>query len=153
MNKIFEIIRKKPTLFILISVAYLLVVGLLKWRFKPPVESLVYLGGGFLGVYFLDFAEAFFNLTPSPFRTILFAGLFTAVSFFVVTSSGSLLATGLVLSLYLTIVLWLVGEWRVAGSLNSWYRMVAGSVSPQVQRWVLVAFVALFLLETYMFVR
>lgn len=153
MNKIVELIRRKPLLFLLITLAYLVSVGLLKWRLRPPIESVMYLTGGLVGIYFLDIAEVFFDLTPSPFRTVLFAVLFAIVSFFVVTSSGSLLATGLVLSLYLTIILWQVGEWRMTGSLNSWYRMVAGPVTVATQRTVLIVFVVIFLAETFLFVR
>lgn len=153
MNKIVELIRRKPLLFLLITLAYLVGVGLLKWRLRPPIESVMYLVGGLVGIYFLDIAEIFFDLTPSPFRTILFTGLFVVVSFFVVTSSGSLLATGLVLSLYLTMILWQAGEWRMTGSLNSWYRMVAGPVTRATQRTMLIVFVVIFLTETFLFIR
>ncbi len=153
MSKILQIIFKKPLLFILLSVAYLLVVDLLKWKFKPPIESVMFLVGGALGIYFLDIAELFFNLTPSPFRSVLFLGLFSAVSFFVVTSVSSLIASGLVLSLYLTMLLWQVGEWRVVGNLNSWYQMVAGPVTLDIQRWIFFGSIGLFLIETFLFVR
>lgn len=153
MNNIVEIIRKKPFLFLLISLAYVIIVGLLKWRLRPPVDSLWFLGGGFLGVYFLDIAELFFNLTPSPFRSVIFLGLFSVVSFFVVTSAGSLIASGLVLSLYLCLILWQAGELKVAGNLNSWYQMVAVPVTAQIQRSIFWGFVALFFIETFFFVR
>lgn len=153
MGKLVEIIRRKPFLFVLISLAYLLVVGLLKWRFKPPLTTLLFLGGGAIGIYFLDISEVFFNLSPSPFRSALFMGLFAAVSFFVVTSSGSLLGSGLVLSIYLTLILWQIGEWQMAGNLNSWYRQVEGLVAPSIQRWGLIFFLFLFLIETALFLR
>lgn len=153
MNKLLAIINRKPLVFIIASLVYLVLVGFLKWAFTPPLAGLWFMAGALLGIYFLDAAEAFFHLTPSPFRSIVFAGGFVLVSFFVVTSSGSLLASGLVLSLYLTMILWQIGEWRVAGNLDSWYRMIAGGVDQQVQRWVMVLFVVLFLAETYLFIR
>jgi len=153
MGRMLETITKKPFLFVLLSLAYVVVVGLLKWRLKPPVESVMFLVGGALGIYFLDIAELFFNLTPSPFRSVVFLGLFAVVSFFVVTSSGSLLASGLVLSLYLTMILWQVGEWNVAGNLNSWYHMVTVPVTGAIQRWIFWGLVGLFLVETFLFVR
>lgn len=116
------------------------------------MEALWYLVGGIMGVYFLDIAEVVFEVFPSPFRGIVFAALFAVVSFFVITSSTNLLGQGLVLSLYLTMIFWQIGEWQVAGNLNSWYRMVAGPVSVGSQRWILTAFITLFLVETYLFI-
>lgn len=132
VSKIQTIIQRKPAIFLIISVAYLVGAGLLKWQIQPPIWALAYLAGGLLGVYFLDIAEVFFNLQPSPFRTIVFQALFILVSFFVVTSSGSLLAIGLVLSVYLTILLRQFFEWKKPAVL---------------------AMIAIFLLETALFIR
>jgi len=153
MNQIIQIIKRKPFFFLLTSISYILLTGFIKWTVRPPLEALWYLLGGFLGVYFLDLAEEFFRLSPSPFRTIVFTAGFALVSFFVVTSSGSLLAIGLVLSLYLTIILWQLGERQVKGNLDEWYKLVAGPVDTRTQTWILIGFIALFLLETYFFVR
>ncbi|MBI5448956.1 hypothetical protein HY948_01415 [Candidatus Gottesmanbacteria bacterium] len=153
MNQVMEIVRKKPLLFLLVSFCYLFVLGLLKWWFTPTIETLWFVLGGVIGIYFLDGAEVFFHLSPSPFRSIVFSAAFVIVSLFVVSSSGSALASGLVLSLFITLILWQVGEWRVRGNINEWYRMVAGPVAANMQRWGIVIFVALFLLETYLFVR
>ena len=153
MNKIAEIINKKPLLFLLVSLSYLFVLGFLKWRLAPTIEALWFVIGGVLGIYFLDGADVFFHLSPSPFRSIVFAAAFVVVSLFVVTSSGSMLASGLVLSLYLSLILWQVGEWPVRGNLNEWYRMIAGPVPAGVQRWGVVLFIVLFFVETYLFIR
>ncbi len=153
MDKLLAIVRRKPLLFVLSSVVYVLLVGFVKWQFAPPLTALWFLLGALIGVYFLDAAEVFFALNPSPFRSMVFAVGFVVVSFFVVTSSGSLLASGLVLSLYLSLVLWQLGEWQVTHSLNQWYRMVVGPVSISAQRWILLTFVALFLVETVLFIR
>jgi Flp pilus assembly protein TadB len=153
MNQIIQIIKRKPFFFLLASIGYLLVAGFIKWTISPPVSALWYLIGGVVGIYFLDFAEAFFKLSPSPFRTIVFAVGFAMVSLFVVTSSGSLLATGLVLSLYLTIILWQLGERQIKGNLSEWYRMIAGPVDSRTQNWILIGFIVLFFIETYSFVR
>ena len=153
MNKLLELVKRKPAFFLFLSLAYLFAVGFAKWQIKPPPVALWFVAGGLLGVYFLDAAEVFFALTPSPFRSIVFVGAFMAVSFFIVTSSGSLLASGLVLSLYLVLILWQVGEWQIRGNLNDWYRMVAGPVSGNTQQWIIVAFTLVFLVETFLFVR
>ena len=153
MDKVKEIIRKKPLLFLLVSMVYTLAVGILKWKLTPPRVSMLYLLGAGAGVYFLDGAEAFFRLKPSPFRSVVFMALFAVVSFFIVTSSGSLFATGLVLLIYVSLILWQIGEWRVMGSLHSWYRMVAGPVTVSTQKWVMMTFIAIFFVETYLFIR
>lgn len=153
IEKVKEIIRRKPLFFLLVSLGYLVLIAFLKWNMHPQWETLSFLAGGILGVYFLDIAEVFFELSPSPFRSIVFVGAFVLVSLFVVTSSGSALASGLVLSLYLSLVFWQIGQWQIQGNLTDWYRMIAGVVDIRVQRWILVSFVALFLVETFVFIR
>lgn len=148
-----EIIKKKPVLFLAVSVGYALGVGILKWKIAWPPGAFLYFGGAVLGVYFLDAAEVFFALTPSPFRSIIFMAAYAVVSFFVVTSSGSMLGAGLVLSLYLSLLLWQVGELQIKGNLNSWYGMVAGVPTADQQKWILIVLVCIFLIETYLFVR
>lgn len=151
MDKVQAIIKRKPIFFLVISLIYIVALGFLKWQIHPTINSLYYLAGGLLGVYFLDIAEEFFGLTPSPFRSIIFAVLFVVVSLFVVTSSGSMLTAGLVLSLYLSLVLWQLGEWQINGNLNSWYRMIAAPVTVAVQKWLTVIFIFFFLAETALF--
>ncbi|MBI3577283.1 hypothetical protein HY086_04560 [Candidatus Gottesmanbacteria bacterium] len=153
VQKVEELIKRKPTIFLIVSLTYLVAIGLFKWQIHPPFLGLAYLAGGLLGVYFLDIAEVFFSLTPSPFRTITFQALFVLVSIFVVTSSGSFLATGLVLTMYLTMLLWQVGEWKVSGNLSGWYRAIAAPVPVPIQRSILIAAVVIFLLETALFIR
>lgn len=153
MQKILEIIQRKPPHYILIGLVYLLAVGMLKWHLVPPVDSLWFLGGGILGIFFLDAAEVFFNIRPSPFRSIIFVALFALVSFFVVSSSASFLARGMILTLYITLLLLQIDEYRKCGNLESWYKMVSGAVSLGTQQLFLVAFGFVFFVETYMFIR
>ena len=152
MDKVRAIIKRKPLLFLIASVLYLVVLGFLKWQIHPDLSSLYYLTGGLIGVYFLDIAEEFFAVQPSPFRSIVFVVLFVLVSFFIVSSSGSLLATGLVLSLYLSLVLRQVGEWQVNGNLNTWYRMLAAPVTVVMQKWLVAVFIGIFLIESVIFI-
>lgn len=145
MNKLLEIIRRKPIIFLIVSLGYLLIIGFIKWHVAPPVAALWYVAGGAIGVYLLDAAEVFIAITPSPFRNILFTFGYVVVSLFVITSSGNLLAQGLVLSLYLTLILWQIGQRQVTGSLADWY-------PPFFANWGLPVFIALFLLETLIFI-
>jgi len=153
MDKVKALIANKPRIYLYASAGYLLVVLLARWLFHPSLDALWFLIGGAVGVYFLDAAEMFFALTPSPFRSIVFQSLFAVVAFFAVTSSTSTIGGGLVLSLYLQMLLWQVGELRVTGSLTSWYRMVAGPVNLATQKVFLIGFAVLFLIETYIFIR
>jgi hypothetical protein len=153
MEKIKAIIQRKPLLFLLISTAYLLLIGFLKWNVHPTAGSVTFLIGGLLGIYFLDIAEVFFALQPSPFRSIIFVAGLIIVSLFVITSSGSMLASGLVLSLFLTLLLWQVGEWELHKNLNDWYRMIAGPVDVKTQQWILWATVVICIVETFLFIR
>lgn len=148
-----ELIRSKPRIFVYITSVYLLLLVLLKWLTNPSLDALWFFLGGAIGIYFLDAAEIFFGLQPSPFRSIVFGALFAIVAFFVVTSSASMVGIGLVLSLYLQMLLWQVGEWRVNKNLDSWYRMVAGPVSASTQRTILIVSFVIFFVETILFVR
>ena len=153
MDKVRELIRNKPRIYLYASIVYLLIVILLKWVRHPSPDAVWFLIGGGIGMFFLEAAEIFFALRPSPFRSIVFGVLFSVVSFFVVTSSESPVGIGLVLSLYFQMILWQVGEWRIRGNLDSWYRMVTDVVSPATQRTVSIVFACVFLTETILFIR
>jgi len=152
MEKIKAIVQRKPPLFLLISIGYLLLAGILKWNIHPNFSSLTFIIGGLLGIYFLDIAEVFFSLQPSPFRSVVFVAGLIIVSLFVITSSGSMLASGLVLSLFLTLLLWQIGEWELHKNLSDWYRMISGTVSNKTQQWILWATALIFIVETLLFV-
>ena len=153
MNKITAIISRKPLLFLFISLAYLILVGFFKWFIHPPLGAVWFILGGVIGVYLLDATEVFVAITPSPFRSIVFAGAFVVLSLFVVTSANSMLADGLVLTLFLSMLLWQLGQWQITGNLNAWYRMVEGPVSVSRQKWGMIIFAALFVVETLLFLR
>jgi hypothetical protein len=153
VNKIREIIRKKPPLFLIVSLVYLLLVAIIKWNIHPTPGTWIFIAGGLFGVYFLDFAEEVFGVQPSPFRSVIFAGGLALVGVFIITSSGSVLASGLVLSLYLSMILWKTGEWELHKNLNDWYRLIAVPVPVRLQLYLLCGFIVLFLIETMLFLR
>jgi hypothetical protein len=148
-----QIVARKPAFFVVVSLGYLVVVGLCKWFIHPSLDTLWFIIGGVIGVYLLDAAEVFFAINPSPFRSIVFAGAFVILSLFIVTSANAMLADGLVLTLYLTMILWQIGEWQITGNLNAWYRMIEGQVSIQRQKWGMIIFAVLFVVETLLFLR
>ncbi len=148
-----QIFSRKPLFFLFVSLGYLIGIGFIKWFIHPPFGALWFIIGGVIGVYLLDAAELFVAVNPSPFRSIVFSGAFVLLSFFIVTSSTSMLAIGLVLSLYLTLLLWQLGQWQITGNLNSWYRMVEGPVARALQLWGMIIFAIFFVVETLLFLR
>lgn len=153
MDKVQALIRQKSRIYVYVTLVYLLSVGVLKWILHPSIDALWFFMGGAIGLYFLDAAEVFFALVPSPFRSIVFGTLFAIVAFFVVTSSSGTIGSGLVLSVYLQMVLWQIGEWKLNGHINGWYRMIADPVSPSTQRAILIGFCLFFLIISYLFIR
>ncbi len=148
-----SIIRAKPQWVTLLITSYILIIGVLKWRLSPDLSTVAFLLGGIVGIYFMDMADAVFMIHPSPFKSIVFTFLFAAVSFFVVTSSGSRFAAGLVLSLYFTLLLAQADEWQQRGNLNRWYTLIRGTPSVRMQQWIILG-TALFLAgEILVFIR
>lgn len=153
MEYLRQILHRKPRLLLVISVVYLCIIMILKWWVAPTWARVWFLGGGLLGVYLLDIVESFVALSPSPFRSVIFLALYLVVSFFVVSSGGSEFGSGMVLAVYIQLLLWQIGQWRLQGNLSSWYHMVAGPVAVSVQRSMLILFGVLLLLESYIFIR
>lgn len=153
MEQVKAIIRQKPRIFIYSTLVYFLAVMVIKWIAHPSLDAVWFFLGGAIGLYFLDAAEVFFALNPSPFRSIVFGALFSIVAFFVVTSSTGTIGSGLVLSIYLQMLLWQAGEWRMKGNIDSWYRMVAGPVPVATQRTILIISAAVFVIVSFIFIR
>ncbi len=125
---------------LLITLIYLLVLTFWHWGLKPNLGILFFLAGGFLGIYFLDLADALFALSPSPFKNVLFQAIFVPFTLFVLTSSGSLFGAGLVLSIFLSMIYsqWLT--YRQNGNLNSWFGVIKREIlvkNQQIYLWVM----------------
>ncbi|MFZ2025624.1 MAG: hypothetical protein WAV51_05075 [Microgenomates group bacterium] len=153
MQKLVSFLRCKPFFFFWITLIYIVFVYVVKWNIHPTIQAGLFIVGGLIGMYFLEAAERFVHLNPSPFRSIVFVALFLAVSFFVVTSSVSYIASGLVLSIFLTLILWQFGEWSTAKNLHRWYVMLADPVSPRAQVWILCFEFVFFVFQTIIFIQ
>ena len=153
MQKLLSFLRCKPFFFFWISIIYIVVLYFFKWNIHPTMQAALFIVGSLIGMYFLEAAERFFRLNPSPFRSIVFVALFSAVSFFVITSSVSYVASGLVLSIFLTLVLWQYGELATLKNLNRWYLMLADPVSSRMQIGVLYIQLLFFILQTVIFLK
>ncbi|MBI4999543.1 hypothetical protein HZB97_02110 [Candidatus Gottesmanbacteria bacterium] len=133
----------------------------MRWRLSPRLEILFFLGGGILGVYFLDLAEMVFKISPlgvnprgepSPFKNVLFQTIFVPFSLFVLTSSGSLFGAGLILSIFLAMLL---GQWQElsrSGNINNWFWIVKSDFPPKTQQIYFAVMSGIFILFTLMFI-
>lgn len=148
-----RIILRKPPVFVLVPFAWAIFIIAVKWGIYPVLPSVLFLLGCGMGIYFLDLAEVFFRLNPSPFRSVVFLTGFTIVSLYVVSSAGSSLASGLVFAIYLTLILWQTGEAIILKNFDSWYEMFVGTVNRSVQWGIYLAFIFIFAFETWIFLH
>jgi len=153
MQKLLSFLRSKPAFFFWLTLSYIVFVYLVVWNIHPVGNAALFIGGSLIGMYFLEAAERFFHLDPSPFRSIVFVVLFSAVSFFVITSSVSYVASGLVLTIFLTLMLWQFGELATIKNLNRWYLMLADPVKTRTQIIILYTQLVFFILQTIIFLR
>jgi hypothetical protein len=147
------IVENKPIFFQAVTLGYLLIMTLLKWQIRLTLTTAYFVVGGIIGLYLIDIAEAFVELRPSPFRTWLFCYGFIIVSLFVVTSSGSYLASGLVLSMFITLIIWMGGQLHLTANTDSWYQMLKSPAPRRNQGIQYGVFILIFLLETFLFLR
>jgi len=143
---------------IVFTLIYLLSLTFLRWRMNFKGEILFFLGGGILGVYFLDLAEAIFKRgvgesgAPSSFKNVLFQAIFVPFSLFVLTSSGSLFGAGLVLSIFLNMLFEQGKELKATGNLNSWFRIIKRDFSLGTQRFYFLLMLGIFVFLSSLFV-
>lgn len=153
MQGVLRIFQKKPRFFVALTIGYVVCVIVARWNIHIRWETAWFIAGSMIGTFLLEAAEEFFHLQPSPVRTIVFVVLLAALSFFIITSSGSVFASGIVLCIFLTLLCWQIGEWRIAGNLDRWYQMLADPVSVRTQKLLTACFIAIFLVETLLFIQ
>jgi hypothetical protein len=153
MEYFLQIVRGKPLFHFLIPFLYFVAAGFFKWTIHPTWMTLFFALGALMGIYFLDIGEKFANITPSPFRSVVFFGLLAVVMLFIVSSSGSAFASGLVLTVYLTLLLWFGGDFRQEEDLNKWFTQLADPIGKSARNVMLGVSIALFVLASVLFVR
>jgi hypothetical protein len=104
LKKIWQITAKKPPVIVISCVLYIIIIAVLKSKFNLSIAPLLFVLGGLIGIYLVDIAEAFVKVEPSPFKTPLFDYAFIVLSFFVISSTGSTLASGIVISIFINII-------------------------------------------------
>ena len=152
MLMMFHKVMNKPRILFVFPFVYLLLIYIAKWHFGFSLQIALFFVGGVVGMFILDVAEQLFQVNPSPFRTTVFIAALSIVTIYTITSTQELLADGLVLTLTLTLFLYQVSEWKIQRSLQSWYSMLLGTVSPNVQKVGLGIFGIVFFLETILFI-
>lgn len=151
MPKITEEIKKKKKELV-VTLIYLLIIVLLHWKFRPDLQSLFFLGGGVLGVYFLSLADLIFKISPSPYRNVFFQAAFAVMALFVLTSSGSLFGNGLVLAVYLSMIMDQTSELKGKGNLNGWFSLIKKEIKPAAQMTYFCVINIVFILLNLLFV-
>jgi len=98
-----------PIKWYVVSSIYLLIIILFHWGLHPAIGTLVFVIGGFIGLFILDATELAINVEPSPLRNMLTQFIIIVLAFFVVTSTQTNLGSGVILFLSLRI---LIGQWQ-----------------------------------------
>jgi hypothetical protein len=153
MNNIKDIFIKKSPTYIVISLIYLILLVILKWQIHLDWDTLWFVLGGILGIYFIDLAELVFAVKPSPFRSVVFLMGLVIVSVFIITSSVGQVARGLVLTISLTLLFSQINDWQKQHHLDNWYSLIAVPVARNVQLIVLLIYSGFFVLESLLFIR
>ena len=135
-----------------LTLGYLAIVIILHWKLHPDLSIIYFLGGGILGVYFLDLADLVFKISPSPYRNVFFQAVFILMTLFVLTSSGSLFGSGLVLAIYLSMILGQFLELKEKGNLSDWFSLIKKEIDMSSQRIYLTVVFVIFLLVNLLFI-
>ncbi|MFH0864355.1 MAG: hypothetical protein V1858_04710 [Candidatus Gottesmanbacteria bacterium] len=156
------------------TIIYLLLLIFMRWRFHPTLDIFFFLAGGIFGIQFLDLAEVIFkdlsvkavpsSIPPaepasiigtqekSSFRNVLCQVVFVPLSLFMITSSGSLFGTGLVLSVFLSMLYWQWQEYSTSGKIASWFWVIKTEIDQKTQQIYLAIMGGIFILLSLLFV-
>lgn len=137
---ILQRILKKPPFFVIVPIVYFFVMLFFKWQFQLPFEALWFFIGGILGIFLLDIVEEFFQLKPSPFRTVLFWIVLFILTIYLVSSTNEYIAKGISLSLLLTLSLLYVDHWRRYHETKEWFYLLFETTSTKIEKRVLYGF-------------
>ena len=132
------------------TVMYTLVISLVKWRLQFDFNILFFLGGSVIGLFLLDTIEVFFGGKQSVFRTVFFEGTLSVVGFFVITSSGSLVGSGVMLAFFLRFVLEQMTEFQATG-IGHWITTSNIATSRLREEILVIVTATIFVLLTLLF--
>ncbi len=132
------------------TVIYALVLSLVKWRLQFNFDILFFLGGSIIGLFLLDTIEAFLGGRQSVFRTVFFEGILSVAGFFVITSSGSLVGSGVVLAFFLRFLIEQTTEYQTIG-IGHWITASTIATSKLREEILLITTAALFVILSLLF--
>ncbi len=131
------------------AIIYFGVTTILKWGLAPQLQILLYLTGAVIGLYLLDILEKLFKTPITVLKTVYTQAILTVATVFVLTSSGSLLGSGVVLFINMRYWYLQYRQWVETKSLASWFTAVPQQAT---QRNYLYAVGIVFGIETLLFV-
>lgn len=153
-KKLYTRILAKPPLLVILPLVYGVALLFGRWGLAPTIASLLFLFGIIAGIFAIDICETVMDVSPpSPFRSMAFWLALSVVSIFVITSNGSVLGAGMVLSLQFMMLLLHVGEWNVRGHVAGWYQLLMVDHTDAVARGMLLAMGVLQVVLSWIFVN
>ncbi|HCS78654.1 TPA: hypothetical protein DIV55_02825 [Patescibacteria group bacterium] len=154
-------IQKLAAYEYLLAGAYLVVTSIVKWRLSPDLWILFYFAGGMIGLHLLDLLEQFLSKQPSmsavplrthsPLRSSFVQLLLVPITFFVITSTNSLIGAGMVLMLNFHFLYLQHEERQQGGNLTLWLRNIFDPVDARTVNWYLYGMTGIFLAESIIF--
>ena len=129
--------------------AVIYAVGMIFLKWGGIVSDAVFLIIGiFVGLVLLDVVDMLFPSARPLLHGMVGVVTISIASFFVVTSSGSIMGSGVVLSLLLRVVSEQIHEYVATGQIMSWF---TSQQSVGLQQGAMVTSVFIFLLFSYVF--
>lgn len=139
------------------SIVFLIIISVVRLRFDT--SFLFFWIGGLLGTEFLPLAENIFQhdlkLSKPVFHTLIFQAILAVLSFYVLSSSGSLFGIGFVMVMNLQLLKDEIFELRSAGKLSpGWFLYLREErLNPRTVGSFIILLVLLFLLLALSFSR
>lgn len=153
MDRIKNIVLSKSRNIIGYTLIYIIFIYIARWRLTFNFDGLLILAGAVVGIFILDIAEDVVRTNPSPFRSVLFYAAFLPVCLFIVSSSNSAAAAGLVLALHITMIANIRKDLATDGQINKYFTYLKVDLTPQNQKNLIVLFALFLAVETLIFVR
>lgn len=142
-------LKYPPILSVVLTASLSVVLAIAKWKLQFDWDMLFFIVGSWIGLFFLDIAEAIFDL--STFRNVIVEAIVVLLGMFVITSSASALGSGVVLFFFFRILFEQGQEFVKTRRITSWFTPSSLFVSKEIEQAVFFGGILLFLAETVLF--
>lgn len=142
-------IKLPPSASSIAAIVYAVVMVFLKWGTELTFDAVFLVVGILIGLVLLDVVDSLFPSAKPLLHSVVGAVIIGIAGFFVVTSSGSILGSGVVLSLLLRVLSEQITEYMATGQIMSWF---ATKQSVLVQQLTMVVSMTMLLLFSYIFI-